>query len=158
MAVLVDTEYRFADISGPDRAPTRTVGLVQIPTTAGTGSEVGTRTLVTDPETNAKMATESRHMLADLALIDPELTVSGPPHVTAATGVDAMAHCVEAYTFKKAHPLVDAYALQGIELIGRYLARAVQDGVDGEARRPRPRCLLWSCVPRPGQYHGPHTR
>ena len=104
------------------------------------------------------MATESRHMLADLALIDPELTVSGPPHVTAATGVDAMAHCVEAYTFKKAHPLVDAYALQGIELIGRYLARAVQDGVDGEARRPRPRCLLWSCVPRPGQYHGPHTR
>lgn len=124
----------LADISGPGRAPPRRVGLVQIPTTAGTGSEVGTRALVTDPATRSKVATESRHMLADLAIIDPELTYSVPAFVTAATGVDAMAHCVEAYTSRRAHPIIDAYALQGIELVGAYLRRAVEDGSDAEAR------------------------
>ena len=62
-------------------------------------------------------------MLADIAIVDPALTVSVPPMVTAATGVDAMAHCVEAYTSKRSHPIIDAYALQGIELVGRYLRR-----------------------------------
>lgn len=134
VAVMVGTGASLADISGPHRAPARQVGLVQIPTTAGTGSEVGTRALITDPETRSKIATESRHMLADLAIIDPELTYSVPPFVTAATGVDAMAHCVEAFTSKRAHPIIDAYALQGIQLVGRYLRRAVEDGSDAEAR------------------------
>ncbi|MHA6344270.1 iron-containing alcohol dehydrogenase family protein [Roseivivax sp. CAU 1761] len=134
VAVMVGRDVTLAEISGPDRAPPRRVGLVQIPTTAGTGSEVGTRALVTDPATNSKIATESPEMLADLAIVDPDLTISVPPAVTAATGVDAMAHCVEAYTSKRAHPLVDGYALQGIELVGRYLARAVEDGQDAEAR------------------------
>ncbi|AMY67291.1 iron-containing alcohol dehydrogenase [Frigidibacter mobilis] len=134
VAVLAGTDLTLHDISGPNRAPARRPGLVQIPTTAGTGSEVGTRALVTDPATLAKVATESVHMLADLAIIDPALTVSVPRHVTAATGVDAMAHCVEAYTSRRAHPLIDAYALQGIELVGKYLRRAVEDGADLEAR------------------------
>jgi alcohol dehydrogenase class IV len=108
--------------------------LACIPTTAGTGSEVGTRALITDPATMNKIATESVEMLADIAIIDPSLTVSVPPVVTAATGVDAMAHCVEAFTSKRAHPIIDAYALQGIELVGRYLGRAVKDGTDIEAR------------------------
>ena len=81
-----------------------------------------------------KVATESVEMLADIAIIDPALTVSVPPMVTAATGVDAMAHCVEAFTSKRSHPIIDAYALQGIELVGRYLGRAVRDGSDIEAR------------------------
>jgi alcohol dehydrogenase class IV len=134
VAVLVGTEQGLRDISGPNRAPARRVGLVQIPTTAGTGSEVGTRALITDPETMNKIATESREMLADIAIIDPELTVSVPAMVTAATGVDAMAHCVEAFTSRRSHPIIDAYALQGIELVGRYLRRAVEDGADIEAR------------------------
>lgn len=134
VAVLVGTDQGLRDISGPNRAPARRVGLVQIPTTAGTGSEVGTRALITDPETMNKIATESREMLADIAIIDPELTVSVPPMVTAATGVDAMAHCVEAFTSRRSHPIIDAYALQGIELVGRYLRRAVEDGADIEAR------------------------
>ncbi|MBO0346315.1 iron-containing alcohol dehydrogenase [Roseibium limicola] len=134
VAVLVGSDLTIADVSGPNRAPQRKVGLVQIPTTAGTGSEVGTRALVTDPDTLAKVATESLHMLADLAIIDPALTMSVPPFVTAATGVDAMAHCVEAFTSKRAHPLIDAYALQGIQLVGKYLKRAVEDGTDVEAR------------------------
>ncbi|WP_146586015.1 iron-containing alcohol dehydrogenase [Puniceibacterium confluentis] len=134
VAVMVGQGRPLSDISGPHRAPPRAVGLVQIPTTAGTGSEVGTRALITDPETRSKIATESRHMLADLVVIDPELTHSVPPFVTAATGVDAMAHCVEAFTSKRAHPIIDAYAMQGIELVGRYLQRAVDDGTDAEAR------------------------
>ena len=134
VAVLVGTDQGLRDISGPNRAPARRVGLVQIPTTAGTGSEVGTRALITDPDTMNKIATESREMLADIAIIDPELTVSVPAMVTAATGVDAMAHCVEAFTSRRSHPIIDAYALQGIELVGRYLRRAVEDGADIEAR------------------------
>ncbi|WP_353475990.1 iron-containing alcohol dehydrogenase (plasmid) [Salipiger sp. H15] len=134
VAVMVGQGVALSEISGPNRAPARKVGLVQIPTTAGTGSEVGTRALVTDPATNSKVATESPHMLADLAIVDPDLTMTVPPHVTAATGVDAMAHCVEAFTSKRAHPLVDGYALQGIELVGRYLRRAVENGDDAEAR------------------------
>lgn len=134
VSVMIGRELELSDISGPGRAPVRKVGLVQIPTTAGTGSEVGTRALVTDPASLNKVATESIHMLADLAIIDPLLTVSVPAAVTAATGVDALAHCVEAFTSKRAHPLIDGYALQGIELVGKYLARAVADGSDIEAR------------------------
>jgi alcohol dehydrogenase class IV len=130
----VGHDLALADISGVNRAPKRKAGLVQIPTTAGTGSEVGTRALVTDRKTQAKIATESMNMRADLAIIDPGLTTSVPPGVTASTGVDALAHCVEAFTSKRAHPIVDAYAIQGVELIGQYLGRAVRDGSDMEAR------------------------
>jgi alcohol dehydrogenase len=66
--------------------------------------------------------------------VDPDLTVTVPAAVTAATGVDALAHCAEALTNRKAHPLIDLYALEGIRLVGRYLARAVKDGGDREAR------------------------
>ncbi|OOY02976.1 MULTISPECIES: iron-containing alcohol dehydrogenase [unclassified Thioclava] len=134
VAVMAGTDLQLSEISGPNRAPARKVGLVQVPTTAGTGSEVGTRALVTDPDTLAKVATESTHMLADIAIIDPMLTLSVPPMVTAATGVDAMAHCVEAFTSKRAHPIIDAYALQGIELVGKHLKTAVTDGDNVAAR------------------------
>jgi alcohol dehydrogenase len=134
VAVLATSDRRLSGISGPNRAPKRKVGLAQIPTTAGTGSEVGTRALITDPGTMNKIATESVQMLADIAIIDPALTVSVPPMVTAATGIDAMAHCVEAFTSKRSHPIIDGYALQGIDLVGRFLARAVRDGNDNEAR------------------------
>jgi alcohol dehydrogenase class IV len=121
---MVNSTDQLANISGVGRAPARKLGLVQIPTTAGTGSEVGTRALITDAQTKNKIATESLHMLADAAFIDPELTRSVPSHVTAATGVDALAHCVEAFTSKRAHPIVDLYALEGIRLAGRFLKRA----------------------------------
>jgi alcohol dehydrogenase class IV len=80
------------------------------------------------------MAVESMFMLADLAVLDPELTYSVPAAVTAATGVDALAHCVEAFTNIKSHPVIDGYATLGISLVGRFLARAVADGKDTEAR------------------------
>lgn len=133
-AVLPGSGQTLKDVVGPEKVFGRAVGLIQVPTTAGTGSEGGTRALVTDPRTQNKLAVQSRFMLADLAAVDPDLTMTVPPAVTAATGVDAMAHCVEAFTSRKAHPIIDLYALEGVRLVGRFLARAVADGADREAR------------------------
>jgi alcohol dehydrogenase class IV len=134
VAVLWDGEQTVLDVVGPNKVAGRRTALAQVPTTSGTGSEAGIRALVTDPDTLAKLAVESPFMLADIAVLDPELTYSVPAAVTAATGVDALAHCVEAFTSLKAHPIIDGYAVLGIELVGRYLARAVSDGSDTEAR------------------------
>ena len=134
IAVLWDSEQSVLDIVGVNKVNGRRTALAQVPTTSGTGSEAGIRALVTNPDTLAKLAVESPFMLADIAVLDPELTYSVPAAVTAATGVDALAHCVEAFTNIKAHPLIDGYASQGIALVGRYLARAVADGTDTEAR------------------------
>ncbi|WP_117194480.1 iron-containing alcohol dehydrogenase [Rhizobium terrae] len=134
-AVLAGSPQTLADVVGAGKvAGRRKAALAQVPTTSGTGSEAGIRALVTDPATQSKLAVESIHMLADIAVIDPALTFTVPPRITAATGVDAMAHCVEAYTNRKAHPAIDLYAIEGVRLVGRYLARAVADGNDAEAR------------------------
>lgn len=133
-SVLPGSGQTFRDVVGADKVNGRQVFLVQVPTTAGTGSEAGMRALISDPEARSKLAVESRHMLADLAVVDPALTLTVPPALTAATGVDALAHCVESYTSKRAHPTIDIYALDGIRLAGRYLKRAVEDGEDLEAR------------------------
>ena len=124
----------LADVVGVDKVIGRRSALVQVPTTAGTGSEAGSRALVTDPASLNKLAVQSDHMLADFAVVDPELTLSVPRAITVATGVDALAHCVEAFTSRKAHRAIDLYALEGIRLIGASLPRASVDGSDREAR------------------------
>ena len=134
VAALWDGEQSLRDVAGPNRVAGRRTRLAQVATTAGTGSEAGIRSLITDPGAGAKIAVESPHLIADLAVLDPELTYSVPPAVTAATGIDAMAHCVEAFTNVNAHPVIDGYARMGIDLVGRFLARAVADGSDTEAR------------------------
>ncbi len=134
VAVLWDSEETLADVAGPNRVAGRRTRLAQVATTAGTGSEAGIRSLITDPAKGNKIAVESPHMIADFAVLDPELTYSVPPAVTAATGVDAMAHCVEAFTNRRAHPMIDGFARMGFRLVGKYLARAVRDGADTEAR------------------------
>lgn len=133
-AVLPGSGQSLLDVVGPEKVAGKRAALVQVPTTAGTGSEAGTRSLVTDPATQNKLAVQSLHMLADLAVVDPDLTLSLPPAVTAATGVDALAHCVEAFTSRKAHPAIDIYALEGARLVGRHLKRAISDGSDRGAR------------------------
>ncbi|TCU04331.1 iron-containing alcohol dehydrogenase [Rhizobium sullae] len=135
VAVLWDGEQTLADVAGPNRVAGRRTRLAQVATTAGTGSEAGIRSLITDPGKGNKIAVESPHMIADFAVLDPELTYSVPPAVTAATGVDAMAHCVEAFTNRRAHPMIDDFARMGFRLIGKYLARAVKDGADTQARQ-----------------------
>ncbi len=124
----------LADVIGPNKVTARLNALALVPTTAGTGSEAGIRALVTDAALQNKVAVESPYMLADMVALDPDLTMSVPSAVTAATGIDAMAHCVEAFTNRKAHPLIDNYARLGFSLVARYLPRAVADGSDAEAR------------------------
>lgn len=134
VAALWDSEQTLADVAGPNKVLGRNTRLVQIATTAGTGSEAGIRSLITDPVKGSKIAVESPYMIADLAVLDPELTYSVPSAVTAATGVDAMAHCVEAFTSKRAHPMIDGFARMGFNLVGQFLGRAVRNGEDTEAR------------------------
>jgi alcohol dehydrogenase class IV len=134
VAALWDSDQSLAEVAGPNRVRGRNTRLVQVATTAGTGSEAGIRALITDPGKGNKIAVESPYMIADLAVLDPELTYSVPPAVTAATGIDAMAHCVEAFTNRRAHPMIDEFARMGFRLVGKYLPRAVRDGSDTEAR------------------------
>lgn len=104
------------------------------PTTAGTGSEVSPNAILLDETDNGKKGIISNHLLCNVAYIDPQLTVTVPPRITAETGMDALTHCIEVYTNKFAHPCVDMYALMGIKLIAQNLERAVKDGKDMEAR------------------------
>jgi alcohol dehydrogenase class IV len=134
VAAMWNSDQTLEEIAGPNRVAGRSTRLAQVATTAGTGSEAGIRSLITDPGKGNKIAVESPHLIADLAVLDPELTFSVPPAVTAATGVDAMAHCVEAFTNRRAHPMIDGFARMGFNLVGEYLARAVRDGSDTEAR------------------------
>ncbi|PJF09314.1 iron-containing alcohol dehydrogenase [Pseudorhodobacter sp. MZDSW-24AT] len=134
VAAMWNGAQTLGDVAGPNRVAGRSTRLVQVATTAGTGSEAGIRALITDRDKGTKVAVESPYLIADLAVLDPTLTYSVPPAVTAATGIDALAHCVEAFTNKNAHPVIDGFARMGIALVGTYLARAVRDGQDTEAR------------------------
>jgi len=108
--------------------------LVAVPTTAGTGSEVTFSSVITDTQENYKFSIRHTQIGPVVALVDPELTISMPPALTAATGMDALTHAIEAYTATAAEPLADAAALYAIELISRYLRQAVKNGQDLEAR------------------------
>lgn len=114
---------------GPAVAP-----IITIPTTAGTGSEVGRSGVVTLEATGRKTVIFSPHLLAKAAILDPELTRSMPARVTAATGFDALTHCLEAYCSLGDHPMADAIALGGLELCASHLPRAVEHGDDIAAR------------------------
>ncbi|MCL7747260.1 iron-containing alcohol dehydrogenase [Halalkalibacter alkaliphilus] len=108
--------------------------LTTIPTTAGTGSEVTQWAVITDEEREFKFNTGGPLIAAHLTILDPELHVSMPPHVTAMTGVDALAHAIECYTMKFAQPVTDAVALLAMEYVAKYIRRAYADGTDLEAR------------------------
>jgi alcohol dehydrogenase class IV len=100
--------------------------LVCLPTTAGTGSEVSPNAVLLDEAEQMKKAVISPHLVPDATFIDPELMRSVPAHVTAATGLDALTHCIEAYTNNFSHPMVDTWALDGIRLIANALATTVR--------------------------------
>jgi alcohol dehydrogenase class IV len=107
---------------------------IAIPTTAGTGSEVGRAAVIVDPSDHNKKIIFHPKMQPDLVLADPELTVGLPPRLTAATGMDALAHCFEAYCAPGYHPMADGIALEGLRLVHENLVRAYQDGTDLSAR------------------------
>ena len=125
----------YDDATGGDRHITANVPpMIALPTTAGTGSEVGRSGVVTLDVNHRKTVIFSPHLLARVALLDPELTRSMPPFITAATGYDALTHCLEAYVAKGDHPMADGIALEGLRLVAQYLARATAQGADLKAR------------------------
>jgi alcohol dehydrogenase class IV len=107
---------------------------IAIPTTAGTGSEVGRSSVISDDRTHVKKVIFSPRLLARAVFADPELTVGLPSRVTAATGMDALTHCVEAYLAKGYHPICDGIALEGVRLIASSLEQAAREPGDLEAR------------------------
>ncbi len=134
VAALLDGKQEVADVVGTGLLAPRTVPLACIPTTAGTGSEATPIAILEDTQAQLKKGVVSQYLVPDFAYLDPELTRTMPRGVTAATGIDALTHCIESYANRFAHPVVDVWALEGIRLIGRYLERAWNDGGDMEAR------------------------
>lgn len=108
--------------------------IVAVPTTAGTGSEVGRAGVILDEKAHTKKIIFHPRMLPSVVILDPELTLGLPPHITAATGMDALSHCLEAYCAPRFHPMADGIAVEGMRLIREWLPRAVNEGSDLEAR------------------------
>lgn len=108
--------------------------VVAVPTTAGTGSEVGRATAIINEETRMKKIIFHPKMMPGIVVADPELTLGLPPRLTAGTGMDALAHCLEAYCAPSYHPLAEGVAMEGMRLAKEYLPRAVKNGADLEAR------------------------
>ncbi len=143
IAALLPGHQSIQEVQGTDKLLGRQVWLACIPTTAGTGSEVSPIAILLDEGDALKKGVISRHLVPDAAYVDPLLTASMPAGVTAATGLDALTHCIEAYANRFAHPLVDTYALEGIRLISRSLVTAVRNGADIAARTDMARASLY---------------
>lgn len=110
------------------------VSVVAVPTTAGTGSEVGRASVILDEDQQLKKIIFHPRMLPEIVILDPQLTVGLPPPLTAATGMDALSHSIEALCAPYYHPMAAGIAMEGIRLVQQYLPRAVADGSDIEAR------------------------
>lgn len=134
VAALHDGRQSIREVVGVDLLAGRDLWLACIPTTAGTGSEVTPIAILGDEDEDLKKGVVSPHLVPDAAYLDPALTMTMPPSVTAATGLDALTHCIEAYANRFAHPMVDVYALGGVRLIARNLERACKQGDDLAAR------------------------
>ena len=143
VAVLKGGQQQLADIFGIGMVKGPRLPLILVPTTAGTGSEVTTISIVTVSE-NEKKGVVSPFLLPDLALLDAELTLGLPSNVTAATGIDAMVHALEAYTTKRLkNPLSDCLAKEALRLLSTHLHQAVRVGHDLQARESM---LLGACL------------
>lgn len=133
-SLMATNKGSVLDYEGAERVPMKGLPKVMVPTTAGSGSEVTRAFGVTDEAHRAKTAVVTSHNLADVVILDPLLTRSMPPVVTAETGVDALAHAVEAYTSPYATPFSDVLALESIRLVGKSLLAAYSRGENIEAR------------------------
>jgi alcohol dehydrogenase class IV len=134
IGAMATNEGSIADYKGLNRLPNRAAPLIAVPTTAGTGSEVTVFTIITDTGTNVKMLIGSPYLMPRVAIVDPLLTVSCPRELTAAVGVDALTHAIEAYVSLKAQPMSDLFALSAIELISGSLRQAWANGDNIDAR------------------------
>jgi alcohol dehydrogenase class IV len=131
---MVTNEGSVTDYRGVDRISNRGVRVIAIPTTAGTGSEVTRYAAVIDKKTSEKMLLTSPYLIADTAIVDPDLTVTCPGLLSAATGIDALTHAIEAFVSAKANPASDIFAIRAIKLISAGLREVFSDGKSQWAR------------------------
>lgn len=134
VAAQLDNPQSLEEYVGIGLLKGRVKKLICLPATAGTGSEVSPNAILVDNE-NQKKGIISPFLVPDSVYVDPLLTLSVPPAITAATGIDALTHCLEAYINVNAHPLIDIYAFEGMRLIAGNIVKAVQDGNDIDARK-----------------------
>jgi alcohol dehydrogenase class IV len=134
VAAQLNNTQSLTEIVGIGMLKGRSKTLICAPATSGTGSEVSPNAILVDDSDHQKKGIISPYLVPDIVYVDPLLSLSVPPHITAATGLDALIHCIEAYTNKFSHPLIDVYAIEGIRLIGANIVQAVTDGGDEFAR------------------------
>ncbi|HAT4134344.1 L-threonine dehydrogenase [Clostridium perfringens] len=134
IALLATNSGEIKDYEGVDKSKKPQLPMVGINTTAGTGSEMTLFAIITDEERHIKMALVDKHLTPIIAVNDPMLMLAMPKSLTAATGMDALTHAIEAYVSTAATPITDACAEKAIELISNYLVNAVENGQDVEAR------------------------
>ena len=146
VAVLTRNPGQAEDYLGIGLVKQRGVPMILMPTTSGTGAEITPNALFYIPAAREKRAIVSPHIIPEVALLDPLVTLTIPPAVTAATGLDALSHAVESYTSLNASPLTDLYALEAIRLIGAHLRTAVANGSDLAAREGMLRASLYAGI------------
>ena len=134
VAVLVGSGARVEDYVGIDQVPKKGLPIIAVPTTAGTGSEVTAIAIFANEKLNVKQGVVSGYLIPNIALVDPVLTWSCPPNVTAASGMDALIHCIEAYISVNATMHTDPLAYEGIKLIAKSIRTATYDGTNAWAR------------------------
>jgi len=134
ISVMATNRSSIERYAGANKIENPGIPVVAVPTTAGTGSEVTIFTIISDTRTDVKMLIASPYLMPGLAIIDPMLTVTMPKGITAAVGLDALTHAIEAYVSRKAQPMTDILALSAIRLLARNLPLAWADGNDLEAR------------------------
>ncbi|MDR2695590.1 MAG: iron-containing alcohol dehydrogenase [Deltaproteobacteria bacterium] len=134
VSVLSANAGKIQDYMGLDKAPNRGLPIMVVPTTAGTGSEATAVTIITDTERDIKMLIISPWIMPQVALLDPRLTLKMPRNITAATGLDALTHAIEAYVSRKAQPMTDVLALSAVRLIAKNLPVAFDEPSNLEAR------------------------
>jgi alcohol dehydrogenase class IV len=134
IAAMLYNKQTISEVFGKNLLQGRNCGLICIPTTSGTGSEVSPNAILLDESDSEKKGIISPFLLPDACYIDPVLMTGLPPKITAETAMDALSHCIEAYTNKFSHPVTDNYALAGIRLIVENLETAYNDGFHLEAR------------------------
>jgi alcohol dehydrogenase len=134
IVVLARQGGKVRDYQGKGKIKADCIPLITIPTTAGTGSEVTFSSVITDTQEKFKFTIKSPAIAAKVAIIDPELTLTVPPLVTAATGIDALTHAIEGYTANCTEPIAEAVGLYAVEYIAQNIVTAVKDGADIAAR------------------------
>jgi alcohol dehydrogenase len=131
---MLENEGHIRDYAGQNLVPKPGIPMIALPTTAGTGSEVTIWSVISEKEEKTKYGVGSPYMTATVAMCDPELTLTLPPHLTASTGMDALAHALESYVNKTTQPISEALSIRAMELIAKSLRTAVAAGENLQAR------------------------